>query len=337
VSRHVSAETLGRHREGTLSARKAASIDAHLSGCARCAGTNTGLAAVSNLLASTQLPPMPDSLAQGIQMAIASESAERATRNAAPGAGARAAGAAELADAPEASRAAVPGADAETTHIPGRPDLPPRTGRRRRVASRLRMPRLSSPLVLRGLAAAAAVVVVAGAGFLLANGPTATENTAGSGAQSAGAPAASRPLSNGGQASLSHRVSLRYRLNGKIVATTALSSSTNFRRNSIARQVRKDVSSAPGIEPTVAPQPAANSVKATIFRVSLAQLEGCLSRVDAGRRVLVVNIARFLGKRATIVVLRSLKSADLLDVAIVGPSCSASHADVIYRTTIPAG
>ncbi len=336
MSRHVSAETLARHREGTLSARKAASIDAHLSGCARCAGTNTDLAAVSNLLASTQLPPVPDSLAQRIQMAIANESAERATRNAALGVGTQAADAAELADAPGASRAAVPGAEAETTHIPGQQDLPARTGRRR-IALRLRMPRLSSPLVLRGLAAAAAVVIVAGAGFLLANGQTATESTAGStGSQGGGnrAAAPSRALANG-PASLSHRVSLRYRLNGKIVTTTALSSSTNFRRNSLARQVRKDVSSAQSIGPTGTSQPT-GSAEATESKVSVTRLEGCLSRLDAGRRVLVVNIAHFLGKPASIIVLRSLKSADLLDIAIVGLSCSASHADVIYRTTIPA-
>ena len=240
MSRHVRAETLARRREGTLSARKAASIDAHLSGCARCAGTSADLAAVSNLLARTQLPPMPDSLAQRVQMAIASESAERAARVPAPATAKQAGGPADVA-ADVAAGAAGAG--------------------RRRAARRLRRPRLSSPLVLRGLAGTAAVVVVAGVGFLLVSGHT-TQN--GQSLSASGAPAGrgahrasstTRPLANG--AGQSRPVSLQYRLRGKIATTTALSSSTNFRRDSLARNVRKDVASSARFGPnaSVVPTP----------------------------------------------------------------------------------
>ena len=323
MSRHVRAETLARRREGKLSARKEASIDAHLSGCARCAGTSADLAAVSNLLARTQLPPMPDSLAERVQMAIASESAERAARVPAPATGKQAAGPVDVA-ADVAAGAAGAG--------------------RRRAARRLRRPRLSSPLVLRGLAGTAAVVAVAGVGFLLASGHT-TQN--GQNRSASGAPAGSgahrassttRPLVNGA-AGQSRPVSLHYRLRGKIATTTALSSSTNFRRDSLARNVRKDVATTARFGPNASavPTPTGLYAKTALPEgLSVSRLEGCLGRVDAGRKILVVTIARFQGKPAAIVALRSLRAADLFDVTVVGPSCSASHADVIYQTTIPA-
>jgi hypothetical protein len=69
--------------------------------------------------------------------------------------------------------------------------------------------------------------------------------------------------------------------------------------------------------------------------VNVSRLEGCLSRVDAGRTVLLAAIARFVGRPATIIVLRPAKSAGILDVLVVGIKCSASVADVIFQITIP--
>ncbi len=76
-------------------------------------------------------------------------------------------------------------------HTPGRPDLPERGrgGRGRRGTSRrFRMPNWSSPLLLRGLAAAGAVVIIAGAGLLFTQG----HNNSGSNAGSAGSGSARR-------------------------------------------------------------------------------------------------------------------------------------------------
>jgi hypothetical protein len=129
---------------------------------------------------------------------------------------------------------------------------------------------------------------------------------------------------------------VNYRLNGKVVTTSAIASHTNFTKASLASQVRKDVASlstsfssaqASGAEPTYS----------TIGGVSLARLEGCLNRVAGGRKVLLTNVARYLGNPATIIILRSLTAADVFDVTIVGLSCSASDSDVITRTTVPSG
>jgi hypothetical protein len=86
---------------------------------------------------------------------------------------------------------------------------------------------------------------------------------------------------------------------------------------------------------SLASKAAGQSYAAPAFDVG--RLEGCLSQANAGRTVVAATIARFLGKRATVIVFRSLQSADLLDVAIVGPACSASSLHLIYQTTIPAG
>src|SRR5215470_3043004 len=206
-----------------------------MSTCARCARTNSDLAAVSSLLAAVQLPAMPNSLIQRVQIAITEESTTRAAMSADPGTGTLAA---QGPDAAADSAAGDPGApDAGDTAvvIPGRPDLPARS-RRPRASRRFRLPSLTSPLVLRGLAGAAAVVVVAGAGFLLANGqqqpPATSSGSRQHQMEKAAAPAA-----------LSHAssVSLHYQLQGKTATTTAFVSKANFRRSSLARLARSDV------------------------------------------------------------------------------------------------
>ena len=77
--------------------------------------------------------------------------------------------------------------------------------------------------------------------------------------------------------------------------------------------------------------------KLTVGGVSLSELEGCLNRVAAGRKVMLADVARYLGNPATIIILRSLTAADVFDVTIVGLACSASDSDVISRATVPSG
>jgi hypothetical protein len=78
VKRHVSAEVLALHREGEVSPRRAERITAHLSVCAVCTEVNEDLGTVTTVLVATQLAPMPEPLAERIQLAIAQEAAMRA-------------------------------------------------------------------------------------------------------------------------------------------------------------------------------------------------------------------------------------------------------------------
>lgn len=294
---------------------------------------------------------MPDPIAERLQMAIASEAAERAARS--PGQGAGALAGAELAagasgvsgasgalDAAGASDdadawGAADGADEDArAYIPGRPDLPART---RRAARRPRMPGLSSPLLLRGLAAAGAVVIIAGAGFLLARGQISSQGTGTASSGTRPAPAApGKQLS--GPAAGRVPVGVHYRRNGKILTTTALASNTDYTRSTLAQQVRKEVANSARFSTGVEAQPATTKAPAKqIAGMNIPRLEGCLNLIAAGRRVLLADVARYVGRPAMIVVLISLKAAGVFDVAVVGLSCSASSAHMIIQATVPAG
>ena len=315
----MSAEILALHRESAVSAAKAARIDAHLAGCAKCSGIDAALTSLASVLAATELPAMPEAVGLRIQMAITRESAARS-----------ATGHALAAPAPAGS-----------ARIPGRPDL----AERRRSRSRwFRTPDWSSPLLLRGLAAAAAVVVIAGAGILLANARTASQGSgAGLSEPRARAPAAPTGVAGGTGNSASHgvqaggRVTVSYRTNGRIATAPVVVSDANVTQRSLPDRVRKQVASVPGFRAvTGAPTSQASlSQKLRIGGVSVLTLEGCLSTVSSGRQVLLVDVARFLNRPATIIVLKSPTTVSVLDVTIVGFGCSASSADIIRTLTVP--
>jgi hypothetical protein len=346
VSRHVSAEALALRREGAVSARKAGRIAAHLSTCAQCTEIDTELAAVPAMLAATSLPPMPEALSQRVQMAIAGEAQARVMASAAPGtapSGADVRGAG-LAGSGAGSSA---GTDAdEPAQIPGRPDLPER---RRGGSGRFRTPGWSSPLLLRGLAAAGAVVIIAGAGLLLAHGQNSPESS-GSGSGGAGAPAQQSPrnpaaaaghaVHASGQAN--GPISLSYHLKGKIATARAMTTRENFTRANMAPLVRKAVASVPPIGKVPEPGTTARTTERpiaskTIFGLRVPTLAGCLTGLAGGRTVLVADIARYLGQPATIVVLKPLTGSHVLDVVVVGFGCSQASPDIIAQVTVPAG
>jgi hypothetical protein len=210
---------------------------------------------------------------------------------------------------------------------------------------------MSSPVVLRGLAAAAAVVIVAGAGYLFTNRASTTPP-----ARSA-APTAHRPQTYGGALGASnHRALLRVPYGvgagaasqqSNAAATQAapvLTSDANYTKANLAVQVRKSVASAAdeyfGTNATAVPAPVASGPPASaelqlLDGLTVGRLTKCLTGVANGRQVLVADVARYLGKPAMIIVFRSLTSMNVLDVVIVGLACSATHADTIARTTVP--
>lgn len=323
MSRHYAAQVLARYREDLISPRRAARIGRHLSECVTCARTDSELAAVSAVLAAAPVPVMPAQIADQLRLAIAAESAARTAGTAATADGlAGAAGAGSAAPVP------VP--------VPGRPDLPERSGRRRR----LRLPDLSSPLVLRGLAATGAVVIIAGAGFLLAGGQS------GSGGQTSGGAGSTRAtIAPPGQnvANRAGSASVDYRRDGAVAAAPVSTSPVNFTPASLASQVRKQVASmstgaistAPSASQSAAPAATSPTAgKATVLGgFSVPQLQGCLTRLAAGRAVLLADIARYVGRPAVIVVLRS-PSPEVFDVVVASLSCSSSVSDIITQAQV---
>ena len=131
---HLDTDVLAEFRAGLITGRRGAKITAHLAGCDRCAALDDQLAGVSALLASVPAPPMPDSVAQRLEVVLAAEVTSR--------------------NYPERAQVHRPGDS-------GAPDRPP-AKRGFRLAT------------WRVLAPAGAVVVLAAAGFGLsqiAHGP----------------------------------------------------------------------------------------------------------------------------------------------------------------------
>jgi hypothetical protein len=203
-------------------------------------------------------------------------------------------------------------------------------------------------VLLRGLAVTAAVVVVAGAGYLFA---TRAAGPSGTGAAPAAAPSA-RTLHRGSAAAngaaTGRLVRIPYRLHSKSATGSApvLTSDVNYTRRNLGTQVRNLVattqlraeigSPAPRASATYGLNQQSGAVTGLLGGVRPAVLSGCLSQVAGAERVLAADVARYLGKRATIIVLLPLSAARVFDVVIVRLACSAGAPDVITRTTVPA-
>ncbi|HEX2321060.1 MAG TPA: hypothetical protein VHJ18_18930 [Streptosporangiaceae bacterium] len=363
--RHVSAEVLALHREGAVNPRKAGRITAHLRVCEICAGVDADLGVVTSLLISTQLRPMPQVYVERVQLAIANEAALRtATSTAAviaPGTAEAVGTDATGVVAGGPGEVGVPGVGAgagggagqgigdggdEAAHIPGRPELPER---RRSRSRRLRMPNWSSPLLLRGLAAAGAVVIVAGAGALFIRGHTSSgsNGTASSGAgapakrvhQGESGPRPSAASGSGTYSGVNRPVSMNYRLNGRVATARALTTRHNYTRRNMKKLVQKDVASTTIIGKKATPGTYAQlaSPGALLGGIKVLKLMGCLTRLAAGRSILVADVAKYLGQPATIVVMRSSASAHELNVAVVRLTCSRASPEIIAQVTIPTG
>lgn len=313
---HFSADELASYRAGMLSESRSARIGVHLSTCTKCADVDSGLADVSTLLASLPVPPMPEQLTARLQVTIANEVSLRSagvTRSALSG------------SEPDA------GLDPAGAMIPGRPDLPERTRTRR--TRRLSVKTWTSPSLLRGLTAAAVLVVLVGGGVFLATerGPT-TAKSAGS------APAPKvRNRPSAGIVGSAATTPLRYKRDGQFAYANAVTSAADYTRASLPAGVRDEVrnsaqvtTTSPGEAATSGSAPAAND---RISGVRIDQLESCLSAVATGRLVLLVDVAHYLGNPATIIVLKPVNN--VFDVIVVGQACGTSSQDVITRVAVP--
>jgi len=316
----VSAETMAGFRQGGLSPRKNSRISAHLAGCDRCRTLDEDLAGVRTLLAGAQPPPIPEHLAARIQTALATEAASRVVR-----------------PAGSENGIGVPG--------PGRPArgpgwLPHRPG----------MPRLGSRVALGSLAAAAAVLVVIGGMYMFGSrgtgsGPSGT--VAGAPAhrpagQSAGSEIGVPGPGPGGQP-LSGPA-LRYRHSGHEDRVTPVTTDMDFTPGRLRTQVAAAVASygtkttraAPNTNPLSGViSPAAAKPSAMFGNIPLSLLQGCVNRIDAGELVLLVDVARYRGTPATVIV-TEMTAIGPEQIWVVGPGCSGSHTDMLTHATMAA-
>src|SRR5450759_641022 len=272
MTRHVGAAALARFREGDLGRRRAARVGAHLTRCARCTDLSAELAGITMLLASTPSPAMPDHLAARIQDTLASEAARR------------------LAPDPGTERA--------------RRDRP-----RRAAGSRPHL-RLPLPVVLGTLAAAGAIVVIGGGYLALtqhATRGTSASIAAGPAAPTAGTDHRAANLPNAGLPAFGPE--LRYAGHGGQASFVPVATGMNFVPAALTGQVMAALSqirssqAAPSAGTAATATPAGASPAPGRFDgVPVTALEGCVSRIAAGGRVLLVDVAKYRGRPATIIV-----------------------------------
>lgn len=296
---HFSTDDLASYGAGMVSGGKAARISAHLSSCPECAGVQSGLADVSQLLASVRVPPMSEALTLRLQAVITDEAAKRAAL------------------------------------VPGRSELAERTGRPvRRRSMRVWS---SSPLLLRSLAAAGVVVLLVGGGVLLANQRGAVPSSARSSGQGA-APTVPRSKSRESTANVgsASTVTLRYRHAGGFVYANAVASDVDYTKSDLAVGIRHEMANVAQLVGPSASMPAASAAaepRHALNHITVGRLESCLSMVATDHVVLLVEVARYLGLPATIIVLRPV--GDTFEVIVVGEACGPAGQDILATVTVP--
>jgi hypothetical protein len=297
MSRHASAEELARYAEGDLKPRKAARIAAHLAVCALCGEQRQELRTVSALLANVHFPSMPEHLCARIEMAIASESVARVARE--------------------------PATEA------GRRDLPARAQPARRG---WRLPGLSSPRALRLVAAAGAALVVAGGGYEMAT----HIGSNGAATSSSSSNAAGVPLRLG--------PSFGVQRAGRLDHVQAVEASTNFTPGSFKTEALSALNSE---KATINHGAAHGTASAGLPKQSFSpaspvaspapdvgRLQGCVGLIAAGRNLLLVELAKYLGGPATIIIVGPASNGSI-EAYAVGPGCSASSKNILFRIALP--
>jgi hypothetical protein len=293
--RHATAVELASLAAGALRPRKAARIESHLGGCEQCTQLSHQLDNVPITLASAHYPPMPESVSVRIEATLAVEARQRL--------------------------AELPATEA------GRGDLP---GRRRRRVMRpdWHLPGLSVSAT-RLVAAAGALVVVAGGGYAIASEALGGHPAASSAGSSAAAPVQVEQMSLGPEVTYGG-TSGRHTVH-------AVQSGADFVPASLSTQAVDAVRAAQArrvsaAQPTVGVPGASRAQSSTSAGTAApgvtGRLSGCLNLIAAARTVLLVDIARFEHKPATLIVIAAT-AASPAEAWVVGSSCSATDRDVL--------
>jgi hypothetical protein len=341
--RHVGAQKLARFRQGDLGPRRSSRIGAHLAACPRCRELDEDLAGVTTLLASVQPPPIPEQLEARIQSALTAEAARRVVR---PGQDAAAAAPAPAGTGPadngrHPQREPAGTGPADNGRHPQREPTgtgPAADGRHSRREPTghgrpRRSPRPRPAVALRALAAAAVVVLVAGGVYEIARSQSSSSSSSPSSAAGPAVPAASAPAVG---------PALPYRQGGGEGSVTPVMTGTDFTSAGLSDQVTKQLTRygrggalagpmAPSA--THAPEAAEGGRSATFGHMAVSDLAGCVNRIAAGDLVLLVDVARYQGAPATVIVTRGAAGGPER-IWVVGPGCSASQSDVLEHTAL---
>ena len=303
MKRHATVDELASLAADDLRPRKAAKIRSHMATCTHCTYVSKQLDAVPDMLASAsvQFSAMPDHLSVKVETALTVESTQR------------------LASAPQTEA--------------GRRDLPARSRRADSSRRGWRLPGLSGPAT-RVLAAAGALVIIGGGGYEIAS--HLGNNVSGTASSSSEARPGAVPNVHAGQ--LAFGPSVTYRHDGVTQTIRAIRTDTDFVAAKLAvqtvaamRAARFSGVQSSGVTNSTA-QPSPSADKAASGKIaspgSDSLLTGCVNLVAANRTVLLVELARYEGRPARIIVIM-LAGTPAAEVFVVGQACSASNRDVL--------
>jgi hypothetical protein len=280
--------------------------------CAECALQSQELDGVSSLLAaaSVHYEAIPEQFSVRIEAALAAESSHR------------------LASEPETEA--------------GRRDLPTRARPEGRRAGQLWGFRFSGPAA-RVLAAAGALVIVGAGGYEIA-----THVTPGASSTSAPSSSSRRLPSAAGLhaagAGIAQGPNVTYQSQGHFKSVTPIATETDFKSNKLGGQVltmlaaaseKGAIPSAAGRAPSPLNSTSSPSVPIpdSFGTLNRGQLAGCIAEIAGARAVLLVDLAEFNGRRATIIVL-GVGIPNPAVVWVVGTACGPTNRDVLAHLTL---
>lgn len=306
MTRHASAEELARLNVGDLRRRKSVRIAGHLAVCMRCTRVRQELTEVPGVLAATPYPALPDTVSVRVEAALRIQVNERLS----------------AAPASEGGRRDVPGRSRRRRTLPGQGSW--------------RLPGLSVPAT-RLVAAAGAVILVGGGGYLLATDLPSGSGTSSS-SSSAALPAPVQPMSLGPDVS--------YGSPGSHHTVQTVSSSTDFEPAQLRGQAlgayheaqlkgAAGTQSSSGSAPTeLGPQQGNSAAGAGAGGASAGtRLAGCIDAIGPGRTVVLLDLAKYQGKPATIIVFGSTTTSPA-EVVVASDTCSATSPDVLARAPL---
>jgi len=193
---------------------------------------------------------------------------------------------------------------------------------------------LTSPWLIRGLAAVGAVVVLGGISYVLANVSTSAQHSHLGTAQRA--PSASSPAAGKKYQGLNFGVRrLNYNRGGTRANFPALTTAADVTRASLASNVRTQIADSKVPSLPSATTGSAPSAEKRVGPITITQLVACVTRIASRRDVLLAEVAHYDGSPAMILVFRPLSPSPVFDVVITALSCSASNGHIITRTTVP--
>ncbi|MGO8961434.1 MAG: hypothetical protein ACLQFR_29305 [Streptosporangiaceae bacterium] len=311
MKRHASADELADLAAGVLKPRKVSKITAHLTSCAHCTDVSSQLASVSSMLASVPAAPMPPQLSGRIEAALAAEAAQRL--------------------------ASTPATEAGRRDLPSRGALPKAGGRG------WWMFRPSGPGTRLVAAAGALVIIGAGSYEIVSHVSTGSSpSTAFSPSGVEVAPArlgTAIPYHQGRTTKVLQMVTSDTNFTGRTLGSKAVAAMTALRRSGVAPTPGKVVTRAPaspqatGLGYHGTASASNGTVAGSNGAPSKRQVTGCVDEIAAGRAVLLIELARFDGRPAIIIMI-AVPKASSADVWAVRRTCTAANAQVLDRVQV---